>query len=198
MIESFVSRGGLKLQHALSSFDIDPTGWRCADLGASTGGFTDCLLKAGASEVYAVDTGYGILAWTLRNDDRVHVMERSNALHTSPPPEVIDAGGLNLVVIDLGWTRQQHALPAARQWIHDEGRVISLIKPHYEQAQSSDRRSPRGILDDAEAEQIVDRVAAEIAQSDWSVLGLVESPIRGGKKASKGNREWLVHLTPTN
>jgi 23S rRNA (cytidine1920-2'-O)/16S rRNA (cytidine1409-2'-O)-methyltransferase len=190
MSGQFVSRGGEKLEHALNTFEIDPTGYQCADLGASTGGFTDCLLKAGSVRVYAVDTGYGILAWTLRNDDRVVVMERSNALHTDPPPEV--GNGVDQVVIDLGWTRQKHALPAARRWLREGGRVISLIKPHYEQEQSG--RGRRGILPDDQAEQIVERVVGEIAESGWSVLGLVESPIRGGKKASKGNREWLVFL----
>jgi 23S rRNA (cytidine1920-2'-O)/16S rRNA (cytidine1409-2'-O)-methyltransferase len=190
MSDAFVSRGGEKLAHALRHFSVDPTGWVCADLGASTGGFTDCLLKGGADRVFSVDTGYGILAWTLRNDERVVVMERSNALHTDPPPEVGD--GVDLVVIDLGWTRQKHALPAARRWLREGGRVISLIKPHYEQEQSG--RGRRGILPDDQAEQIVERVVGEIGESGWSVLGLVESPIRGGKKASKGNREWLVHL----
>jgi 23S rRNA (cytidine1920-2'-O)/16S rRNA (cytidine1409-2'-O)-methyltransferase len=190
MSDAFVSRGGEKLAHALGHFSVDPAAWVCADLGASTGGFTDCLLKGGADRVFSVDTGYGILAWTLRNDDRVVVMERSNALHTEPPAEVGD--GVDLVVIDLGWTRQKHALPAARRWLREGGRVISLIKPHYEQEQSG--RGRRGILPDHQAEQIVERVVGEIGESGWSVLGLVESPIRGGKKASKGNREWLVLL----
>jgi 23S rRNA (cytidine1920-2'-O)/16S rRNA (cytidine1409-2'-O)-methyltransferase len=190
MSDAFVSRGGEKLAHALGHFSVDPAAWVCADLGASTGGFTDCLLKAGAARVFSVDTGYGILAWTLRNDERVVVMERSNALHTDPPPEVGD--GVDLVVIDLGWTRQKHALPAARRWLREGGRVISLIKPHYEQEQRG--RGRRGILADDEAEVIVKRVVGEIVESGWSVCGLVESPIRGGKKASKGNREWLVLL----
>jgi len=190
MSGAFVSRGGEKLAHALNTFGIDPSGWCCADLGASTGGFTDCLLKSGAERVFSVDTGYGILAWTLRTDERVVVMERSNALHTDPPPEVGD--GVDLVVIDLGWTRQGHALPVARRWLRTGGRVISLIKPHYEQERSG--RGRRGILPDDEAERIVERVVGEIAESGWTVAGLVESPIRGGKKASKGNREWLVLL----
>ena len=194
MSGKFVSRGGEKLEHALSTFEIDPTGYQCADLGASTGGFTDCLLKAGAVRVFSVDTGYGILAWTLRNDERVVVMERCNALHTEPPVEVGD--GVDLVVIDLGWTRQGHALPVARRWLREGGRVISLIKPHYEQEQKG--RGRRGVLPDDEAEAIVERVVGEIGESGWSVLGLAESPIRGGKKASKGNREWLVVLECLN
>lgn len=195
MSTPFVSRGGEKLQHALHTFTINPNGWRCADLGSSTGGFTDCLLKAGAAKVYAVDTGYGILAWTLRNNDRVVVMERSNALHTDPPAEVLESGGLDLVVIDLGWTRQRHALPAARNWLHDAGQIITLIKPHYEQ-ETAGRRTSQAILPDDQAEAIVHRVTDAIADGGWHVKGLVESPIRGGKNATKGNREWLALLSP--
>lgn len=197
---TFVSRGGEKLDHALDTFGLDVAGFVCADLGASTGGFTDCLLARGAARVYAVDTGYGILAWKLRNDPRVVVMERSNALHTTPPAEVSGAGGADLVVIDLGWTRQHHALPAARRWLGPGGRVISLIKPHYEQENEGGGGRPgrerRGILPDDEARRVCDRVMAEIAGSGWQVLGLTESPIRGGKNATKGNREWLALLAP--
>ena len=95
----YVSRGGLKLEAALDAFQVDPTNRICADLGASTGGFTDCLLQRDAASVIAIDTGYGVLAWKLRSDDRVTVMERTNALHAPAPPEPVD-----LVVIDLAWT----------------------------------------------------------------------------------------------
>jgi len=118
----FVSRGGLKLRHALDAFTThtDPTGLWCADLGCSTGGFTDCLLQAGAERVFAVDTAYGELAWKLRQDDRVTVLERSNALHVDVPAEVNDRGGVDLIVIDLGWTPQSKAIPAALRWIQPE------------------------------------------------------------------------------
>jgi 23S rRNA (cytidine1920-2'-O)/16S rRNA (cytidine1409-2'-O)-methyltransferase len=112
----FVSRGGLKLRHALGEFGIDPAGLTCADLGCSTGGFTDCLLRAGAARVYAVDTAYGELAWSVRTDPRVRVMERTNALHAEPPE-----GGVDLVVIDLGWTKQALAVPAALRWLKPGG-----------------------------------------------------------------------------
>src|ERR1041384_1734333 len=105
---SYVSRGGLKLAGALDAFNVDVKGWICADLGCNVGGFTDCLLQRGAAKVYAVDTGYGAFAWKLRNDPRVVVMERTNTLYLQPP-----AVGIDLVVIDLGWTRQIHAIPAA-------------------------------------------------------------------------------------
>lgn len=118
----FVSRGGLKLRCALDAFPehAEPAGLWCADLGCSTGGFTDCLLQAGAERVFAVDTAYGELAWKLRQDERVTVLERSNALHVDVPAEVTDRGGVDLVVIDLGWTVQAKAIPAALRWIQIE------------------------------------------------------------------------------
>src|ERR1700690_3710153 len=108
-IRNYVSRAGQKLEHALRSFAIDPTGKICADLGCSTGGFTDCLLQHGASKVYAVDTGYGVLDWKLRKDSRVVVMERVNAMHVQLP-ELVD-----VVSIDVAWTRQRRILPSARK-----------------------------------------------------------------------------------
>ncbi|RMH14334.1 MAG: methyltransferase domain-containing protein [Planctomycetota bacterium] len=186
----YVSRGGLKLRCALDTFAIEPAGWTCVDLGCSTGGFTDCLLQAGAARVYAIDTGYGVLEWKLRNDERVVVMERSNALHVEPPAELVDAGLADLTVIDLGWTRQRLALPAATRWTKPDGRIITLIKPHYEQ--ETDQRSRRGVLADEEAERIVREVCAQIGEMGFVVEGLVESPIRGGKGKTSGNREWLA------
>lgn len=186
----FASRGGLKLQAALNAFDVRPLGWVCADLGCSTGGFTDCLLQAGASRVYAVDTGYGVLDWKLRNDPRVVVMERCNALHTEPPPDLVATGLAQLVVVDLSWTRQQHALPAARRWLAADGTIITLIKPHYEQ--DAGPRARRGVLADEDAGSVVDHVCGQIRSMGFRVDGLVESPIRGGKGKSTGNREWLA------
>ncbi len=186
----FVSRGGLKLQAALDAFDLHPTGWRCADFGCSTGGFTDCLLQARAAKVFAVDTGYGVLDWKLRNDPRVVVMERTNALHTDPPPELVAAGLAHLVVVDLSWTRQQHALPACRRWLASDGLIVTLIKPHYEH--DSGARARRGVLEDQVARDVVEGVCARICAMGFSVDGLVESPIRGGKGKSTGNREYLA------
>lgn len=186
----YVSRGGLKLQAAMDAFDVRPAGWTCADLGCSTGGFTDCLLQAGAARIYCVDTGYGVLDWKLRNDPRVVVMERSNALHTDPPPQLVAAGLARLVVVDLSWTRQQHALPAARRWLAADGTIITLIKPHYEQ--DAGRRARRGVLEDQAALMVVENVCAQIRAMNFCVDGLVESPIRGGKGKPAGNREWLA------
>ena len=129
----FVSRGGLKLDAALEHFGLDLTnGGVGADLGCSTGGFVDCQLQHGASKVYAVDTAYGELAWKLRSDDRIVVIERSNALHTEPP----DGAVCDLVSLDLGWTKQDKAIPAALRWLNDKptARIVTLIKPHYEAA----------------------------------------------------------------
>ena len=122
----FVSRAGLKLEHALATFGVDVAGRVCADLGSNTGGFTDCMLKRGAAKVYAIDTGYGVLDWKLRKDPRVVVMERTNAMHAELPQPV------TMISIDVAWTKQQHILPAARRMIADDGDVVTLIKPHYE------------------------------------------------------------------
>jgi 23S rRNA (cytidine1920-2'-O)/16S rRNA (cytidine1409-2'-O)-methyltransferase len=217
----YVSRGGLKLEHALREFGIDPSSMWCADLGASTGGFTDCLLQHGAERVYAVDTAYGEFAWKLRNDPRVVVMERSNALHTEPPPEVTQraAGGVDLVVIDLGWTRQSFAIPVALRWLSRAGRIISLVKPHYEAPEdpspdasdaqdqpkhgfrrSGGRSVRRVVLEEAEAERITRRVVDELPAIGVRVIGLTRSPVLGGalsgkkKQQGAGNAEWLVCL----
>lgn len=187
----FVSRGGLKLRAALDHFNIDASGLWCADLGCSTGGFTDCLLQAGAARVFSVDTAYGELAWKLRNDPRVTVMERSNALHTPPHADAAARGGVDLVVIDLGWTPQRLAIPAAAAWLGPGGRIITLIKPHYEMTAAG---GPRGrkpvILSDEEAAAMTRRVVNELTAAGYAVPGVVESPVLGGSKG-KGNREWL-------
>ena len=192
-----MSRGGLKLRHAIEHFGIDAAGLWCADLGCSTGGFTDCLLQYRAERVYSVDTAYGELAWKLRQDERVHVLERSNVLHVNVPSEVTDRGGVDLVVIDLGWTPQKRAIPAALRWLGDAGRVITLIKPHYER--SDEEKKAGGVVDDAAAEAIAERVAAGLPELGVRVLGLTVSPVRGGAKGKKkkgtGNLEWLALLT---
>ncbi|MCW5775143.1 MAG: hypothetical protein KIS87_01680 [Phycisphaeraceae bacterium] len=187
----YVSRGGEKLRHALDHFGIDVAGLICADLGASTGGFTDCLLQAGAARVYAVDTAYGQLAWKLRNDPRVVVIERTNALHAEPAP-----GGVDLVVIDLGWTRQAHAIPAALRWLRTGGRIITLIKPHYEIDRAEFARMARGgVLPDDEGEKIANAVVERLRGAGHTVAAIARSPIRGGAKSGAGNAEWLALIT---
>jgi 23S rRNA (cytidine1920-2'-O)/16S rRNA (cytidine1409-2'-O)-methyltransferase len=194
----FVGRGGLKLRHALDEFGVDPAGMTCADLGCSTGGFTDCLLQAGAARVFSVDTAYGQLAWKLRSDDRVTVLERSNALHTDPPPAVGD--GVDLVVIDLGWTKQEKAIPAALRWLAEGGRIITLIKPHYESPRDPAKHIGKtAALTEEEAERIVQDICKHFPSWGVRLDGLTRSPIRGGKASKgvpRGNTEWLALLAP--
>lgn len=192
----YVSRGGLKLRHAIDHFGLDVTGMRCADLGASTGGFTDCLLQAGAASVYSVDTAYGEFAWKLRNDERVRVIERTNALHADLPDDL--GAGVDLVVIDLGWTKQERAIPAALRWLGPGGRIVSLIKPHYETPRPRVLRGQKvEPLDDDSAERVAGEIASRMPEFGVRVLGMVPSPIRGGKAgkgAAKGNVEFLILL----
>lgn len=194
----FASRGGLKLDRALAASGIDVAGMTCADLGCSTGGFVSCLLLRGAAKVFAVDTGYGILDYKLRTDPRVLVMERSNALHTAPPADVIEHG-VDLVSIDLGWTKQARALQAALRWLCPTGRIITLVKPHYEQPRDTpDKRGKAKArpapLDAAEARAIAAQVLEAIdrdASLGLTVLGSCDSPIHGAKG---GNLEVLAWL----
>ncbi len=163
----------------------------CADLGCSVGGFTDCWLQHGAAKVYAVDTAYGELAWTLRNDERVTVMERTNALYAEPPERV------RFVSLDLSWTRQALAIPAALRWLNDDpaSTIVSLIKPHYECSKDELRaHGVKGVLPEAFAREVTERVAARLPELGVKVVGLTQSPITGGSKRAKGNHEWLVAL----
>lgn len=194
----FVSRGGLKLAAALDAFALRVDGMTCADLGCNIGGFTDCLLQRGAAKVFAVDTGYGMFAWKLRNDNRVVVMERTNALYAVPPSE-----GCDLVVIDLGWTRQAKAIPAALRWLRKKNetspsaRIVTLIKPHYEAGREELNRSNAAVLDDADADAIAKRTLDALPSLGVRVLGHIISPIRGGSgKGRAGNTEYLALLEP--
>jgi 23S rRNA (cytidine1920-2'-O)/16S rRNA (cytidine1409-2'-O)-methyltransferase len=180
-MSEFVSRAGAKLEHALIVLEIDPSNKICADLGCSTGGFTDCLLQRGAAKVYAVDTGYGVLDWKLRKDARVVVMERTNAMHVRLPEKV------ELVTIDVGWTRQRNILPSAAELLAAVGIVVTLIKPHYEADASLLRH---GVLPDEAVDAVVADVKREIENSGWIWVGSVHSPIRG----SGGNMEILASL----
>lgn len=175
----YVSRGGEKLAAALDAFGIAPAGLVCADLGCNVGGFTDCLLQRGAARVYAVDTGYGALAWKLRKDPRVVSMERTNALHLDLPEPV------QLVTVDVGWTRQHLILPAAARLLGAGGRIVTLIKPHYE-AEPIDLRG--GVLLEERIEDVLAAVRARLETCGISLARTIESPLRGGK----GNREYLA------
>ncbi len=197
--KQFVSRAGAKLQHALTSFDFDPSQKICADLGCSTGGFTDCLLQNGAAHVFSVDTGYGVLEWKLRNDPRTTVMERTNALHAEFPEP------LDLVVIDAGWTLQKKIIPKALEYLKPEGHIITLVKPHYEAGHRSLKRTNNSRLSkkipDEELPKILDRVLAEIAEitppegTQFQIIDTIASPVTGSKG---GNTEFLtlIHKQP--
>ncbi len=181
---SFASRGGAKLAFALNHFEVDCADRVCADLGCNVGGFTDCLLQGGALRIYAVDTGYGELAWTLRKDERVVVMERTNALHVSLPEPV------SLVTIDVAWTRQHLILPRAVALLQGSGVILSLIKPHYE---SPPARLRGGVLPDEWLAATLADVHERLAAAGLRFDEIVDSPLRGGG----GNRElWGVLRVP--
>ena len=177
----FVSRAGQKLDHALATFGLDVAGRTCADLGCSTGGFTDCLLRRGAARVYAVDTGYGVLDYKLRRDGRVVVMERTNAMHVTLPEAAA------VVSIDVAWTKQKHILPAAGRVLAAGGSIVSLVKPHYEAAASQLRK---GILPAEAMPGVLALVCADIAAAGFDLVATVDSPILG----AKGNAEVLAWL----
>lgn len=189
----FVSRAGAKLAHALDAFGLSVAGLRCADFGCNVGGFTDCLLQRGAAGVVAVDTGYGALAWKLRQDPRVEVRERTNALHAPAP-----AGGVDLVVVDLAWTPQRLAVPAALRWLAPGGRIVTLVKPHYELAPAEKGLLVHGCLPHEHAPRVLAAVEAAMPALGARVLGGVQSPLVGGKTSRKkgveGNIEYLLLL----
>ena len=166
----YVSRGGDKLIAALEAFQLDPAGWTCADLGSHVGGFVDCLLRRGAARVYSVDTSYGTLAWTLRRDPRVVVLERTNAMHVRLP-ELVD-----LVTVDVAWTRQESILPNVAAQLKPDGYVVTLIKPHYEAAESE---LDRGVVIPAKLDGVVERVLHQARSGGWRVVRTVDSPIPG-------------------
>ena len=181
----YVSRGGLKLAHALDHFNIDPADKICLDVGASTGGFTDVLLKRGARRVYAVDVGHGQLDWSLRNDPRVVLLERVNARHLTKDqvPEPIE-----LMVCDASFIGLETVLPAPMALAAPGAHLVALIKPQFEVGPG--RVGKGGIVrDPALHQEVCLRIERWLgAQSRWSVLGVTDSPIAG----ADGNREFLI------
>lgn len=176
----FASRAGEKLQAALDHFKIDVSGLTVADFGSSTGGFVDCLLHNGAAKVYSVDTAYGELAWKLRSDPRVVIYERENAMHVQLPEK------MDLITIDVAWTKQSKVLPNALEYLKPEGKIVSLIKPHYE----ADRRElKKGRVEDQYLDLVLERVKNDITALGCQIIGLIESPIIGKKG---DNKEFLV------
>ena len=184
--EKFVSRGGHKLEHALEHFQLNVAGLTAIDLGASTGGFTDCLLQRGAHKVFAVDVGQGQLAWKLRQDPRVVVMEKTNARFLKPESFATPA---DLVVVDCSFISLKKILPPAGPLLKADGKIVALIKPQFE-AGKAEADKGRGVITDA---AVHDRVLAELqefvaAQAGLCWRGVVESPLLG----PAGNKEFLT------
>lgn len=182
----FVSRGGEKLATALSEFSLDVQGQVCADVGASTGGFTDCLLQNGARKVYAIDVGRGILHWKLRQDKRVIVMEGSNARYLEKLPDQID-----LVTIDASFISLKVLLPVVRGWFNDEGGdAVVLIKPQFEAGKSEAARG-KGVIRDAQVhERVLIDVLAFAEDTGYQIMDVIKSPLKG----PKGNIEFFAGL----
>lgn len=178
MASKFVSRGGDKLDFALEHLKIDVAGLVAADLGSNVGGFVDCLLQHGAARVYSVDTSYGTLAWKLRQDKRVVVMERTNALHAELPEKV------DLVTIDVAWTKQALVLPHAISLVKPGGRVLSLLKPQYEAA---DGERVKGIVPLEFSGKIAARVVEELKAKGIVAKELVPLP-----EPDKRNQEYFL------
>jgi len=184
----FVSRGGEKLKGALVAFRKENlAGLTCVDVGSSTGGFTDCLLQHGAKRVYAVDVGYGILHWKLRQDARVVIMEKTNARFIKEFPEKID-----LVTIDASFISLRTLLPVVKTWFKGmPGAVIALIKPQFE-AGKKDAARGEGVIRDPEIhKRILEEILTFVSTQNYIVLGLIQSPLTG----PKGNIEFLIYLS---
>jgi 23S rRNA (cytidine1920-2'-O)/16S rRNA (cytidine1409-2'-O)-methyltransferase len=183
----YVSRGGLKLEKALKTFHFDVDDKIMIDIGSSTGGFTDCALQNGAKFVYAVDVGYNQLAWKLRNDERVQVMERTNFRYSKP--EDFDKGLPHVATIDVSFISLKLILPVLKEILLSEGRVIALVKPQFEAGR--DEVGKKGIIRDRKIHQsVLEKIIQFSHETGFSVLGCTHSPIRGGE----GNIEFLLHL----
>ena len=183
----FVSRGGEKLEAALREFGLQNLdGQVCVDIGSSTGGFTDCLLQHGARRIYAVDVGYGQLHYSLRNDPRIIVMERTNVRNISSFPEPI-----SLVTIDVSFISLKTILPVIKKWVHTGGlQIIALIKPQFEVGRKIAAKGKGVVRDVKDHQLVIDDIIAHAVQEGFEYRGLVESPIKG----PKGNVEFLIYL----
>jgi len=189
--EKFVSRGGYKLEHALQHFQLNVNGLTAIDLGASTGGFTDCLLQHGAKKVFAVDVGHGQLAWKLRGDQRVVVMEKTNARALTPTKMSQPFSGADLVVIDCSFISLRKILPAAVALLGSSGKIAALVKPQFE-AGKAEADKGAGVITDPEIHARVLRELKEFVGAETELLwrGETESPLLG----PAGNKEFLVLL----
>jgi 23S rRNA (cytidine1920-2'-O)/16S rRNA (cytidine1409-2'-O)-methyltransferase len=182
----YASRGGLKLEKALDAFQLSPLGLVALDVGASTGGFTDCLLQRGAARVYAVDVGHGQLAWSLRNDPRVVVMEHCNVRHLAQLPEPIQC-----VAIDVSFISLRLVLPALVPLLAPAAWIVALVKPQFEAGKADADRGEGVISDPAIHQRVLQELQAWIPlHTPLQVCDLTDSPIYG----REGNREFLLHL----
>jgi 23S rRNA (cytidine1920-2'-O)/16S rRNA (cytidine1409-2'-O)-methyltransferase len=180
----YVSRGGLKLEKALDEFEVLVEGVVAIDVGASTGGFTDCLLQRGASRVYAVDVGYGQLDWKLRSDERVTNLERTNIRHLEPATL---ADIPSLAVIDASFISLEKVLPPTLLLLTENAQIVALIKPQFEVGRGEVGKG--GVVrDQAKHDQVIERISAFVLNSGCKIIGLTESPLLG----PKGNREFLI------
>ena len=182
----YVSRGGLKLEKAMACFDISLKGAVCMDIGASTGGFTDCMLQNGAKKVYAVDVGYGQFAWKLRTDERVVCMEKTNIRYVTPE-DIADV--LDFASVDVSFISLTKVLVPARELLRENGEMVCLIKPQFEAGK--EKVGKKGVVrDKAVHEEVIEKVIGFARAEGFLVLNLEYSPIKG----PEGNIEYLVHL----
>ena len=184
----YVSRGGLKLEKAMKTWDLTLNGKICMDIGASTGGFTDCMLQNGASKVFAVDVGYGQFAWKLRTDERVVCMERTNIRYVTP--EDIDNNLLDFASIDVSFISLKKIMPATLGLLKDDGEVVALIKPQFEAGR--EKVGKKGVVREISThKEVVHGIIDFLLENELNVLGVGYSPIKG----PEGNREYLVYFT---
>ncbi|MBO4693277.1 MAG: TlyA family RNA methyltransferase [Clostridia bacterium] len=182
----FVSRGGLKLEKAVNVFNIDLNGLICADVGASTGGFTDCMLQNGAEKVYAIDVGYGQLAWKLRNDSRVINLERTNFRYVTKE-QITDL--LDFACVDVSFISLSLILPVLYDLLKSDGRVVCLIKPQFEAGRENVGK--KGVVRDSQVHiSVIEKIIKEAIKNGFSVLDLDFSPVKG----PEGNIEYLCFL----
>ena len=178
----YISRAGVKLEKALEYFGVDVKNKVCMDVGAATGGFTDCLLQHGATQVYTVETGYGVLDWKLRNDPRVVVKERSNILYSLDIPRDID-----IAVVDTSWTKLKLSVPATSRFVKPNGIILALIKPQYE----IDKKLLRGgIVPEEELPKLLENIKTQMQNLGFETSEIIDSPITG----EAGNREYWIKL----
>ena len=183
----YVSRGGLKLEKALRDFGVNPAGYVYSDSGASTGGFTDCLLQQGAKKVFAIDVGYGQLDWKIRSDDRVVVMERTNIRYVTPEQL---GEPLDLSVVDVSFISLKIVLPTIKTLLKPTGQVVCLIKPQFEAGK--EKVGKKGVVrEPATHKEVLDQFVALAGDLGFHILGLTYSPVKG----PEGNIEFLAHIS---